>query len=411
MRFRNSLLIGLFCAFLCGPMLMLANANLGVLPVPPWLDNEDAAYLSGGVVTTQIGENLSLEGFASGALQQDIEDEVGNYVPAKATALLTNAWLQRTAIEASNGLFRWNCIPTYYGSSLVEDLDGARLLETAQVNTSEERKREKRMAKLLNAFARRHEEVRTFIFLGPDSLNVPGTPTASLMSNPLTYGQIAERLTAGEPAYQWIDGAVPYDEFEDTWYRTDHHWNVYGAYRAYATIAQALGFGDQVAEPTGTIHYDEPLFYGSLTRRGLDKRYEDTMDDLDFAYPDFKVKIDGADVPFASLVHRPLYDNHEWWGNVYTNRYAEYFHTDYGLIEIENPEVKGGPSLLIVGDSYSNSMERFLAFHYAKTYVLDPRHEDGTIDDFLAEHGDIKDVVFVMRATNLFSDVTAGALK
>lgn len=411
MRIRNIALAVVFCALLCGPAAMMVNDKLELIPVPAWLDNEDAAYLSGGVTKTNLAANVNLDGFVSGQLQQDIEDEVGNYVPAKATALLTNARLQRFAIKSSNALFHWDCIPTFYGSALVEDLDAGRLLETAKTATPEAKKLNQDMAQLYDAFAKRHKELRTFIFFGPDSLNVDGTPTAALMSNPLTYGQVADAFQDGQPAYTWIDGNVPYEQFKDTWYKTDHHWNVRGAYNAYDTIAAAMGFGDEVVKPTGEIAYDRPPFYGSLTRRALDRRYQDKIIDYDFDYPAFKVTINGKEKSLESLVHRSLYQDKDWYRNTYANRYSEYFHDDYGLIEIENPEVKRPGALLLVGDSYSNCMERFLAFHYEKTYVLDPRHEDGTIDDFLAEHTDIKDVVFVMRSTNLLSEVTAQALQ
>ena len=61
---------------------------------------------------------------------------------------------------------------------------------------------------------------------------------------------------------------------------------------------------------------------------------------------------------------------------------------------------------MIVGDSYSNAMERFLAAHYATTYVLDPRHLDETADEFLASHQKVTDAVFIMRSSNLTSSAT-----
>lgn len=411
MRARNGLFACVLCLLLCGPALLMTNTALGLVKLPSWLTTEDATYLSGGVTQADVLAELSVDGFMSGGLQEALEDTVGNYVPAKAKALLWNARLQRSAIAASNALFHWDCTPTFYGSDLVAVADDGRLLETAKKATPYQLERNEAMADAYEAFAERHKDLRVFIYFGPDSLNVDGTPTASLISNPLTYNTVAEAFMAGSPSYTWINGNVPYEEFKDTWYKTDHHWNTRGAYKAYEKIADAMGFGSEVVQPTKEIEYKTPTFYGSLSRRSLDPAYKDHIVDYKFDYPDFKVTIDGKEASRESLVHRKLYTKGSVQENKYANRYAEYFHTDYGLIEIENPEVKMPGSLLLVGDSYSNCMERFLAFHFQKTYVLDPRHEEGTLDDFLAEHLDVEDVVFVMRSTNLLSDVTKQALQ
>ena len=52
-------------------------------------------------------------------MQAELETEVGNYIPCKGIAQLTNARLQRTAIALSSDLFRWDAYPTFYGSKYV----------------------------------------------------------------------------------------------------------------------------------------------------------------------------------------------------------------------------------------------------------------------------------------------------
>ncbi|MEC4273302.1 hypothetical protein VJ923_09045 [Adlercreutzia sp. R25] len=158
------------------------------------------------------------------------------------------------------------------------------------------------------------------------------------------------------------------------------------------------------------IAYSDPVFYGSLARRALENGCSDRIYDADIETPDFKVTIDGAEASIESLVHRGMYNDGRWGGNAYANRYAEYFHTDFGLIQIDNPNPVEDKDVLIVGDSYTNCMERFLACEFATTYVLDPRHDSRSIDEFLEEHKGISDVVFIMRSTNFLSDRTREAL-
>ena len=232
------------------------------------------------------------------------------------------------------------------------------------------------------------------------------------MSNPLTYNDIEAIMKEQEGAFQWVSGAVSYDEFLQNWYNTDHHWNVRGAFQAYQRIATALGFGDELLTPVSELAFDKPPFLGSFARRGLNADYSDRIIDYVFdAFPRFSVKINGKKASAQSLAHEKDYQKDTWDDNAYANRYAEYFHTDYASIVLKNKDADASGELLIVGDSYSNCMERFLASHYKKTYILDPRHTSKSLDTILASHKDIKDVVFVMRSTNLLSQDTRDFLE
>ena len=150
---RNVLFPVVMCLLLCGPGLLFVAGRMDA-SLPSWLTAEDATYLSGGIKYPDVVGELSLEGFASGDLQQAIEDEVGNYIPAKGAALLLNAGLQHEAICASNVLFGWDCLPAFYGSSLVvTSTGGGRLLETAEKATPQILENCSSMADLYDQFA------------------------------------------------------------------------------------------------------------------------------------------------------------------------------------------------------------------------------------------------------------------
>lgn len=110
------------------------------------------------------------------------------------------------------------------------------------------------------------------------------------------------------------------------------------------------------------------------------------------------------------MAHRDLYAKHNWNSNQFTNRYSEFFHADQGLIEITTDDAASNRVLLIVGDSYSNSIERLFAAEYRTVYVVDPRHRSEKLDQFLCEHPDVTDVLFLMSDTYLFSEEAAAVL-
>lgn len=405
--FRDALFAGFLCLSLLGPLALWVAEGAIEIPLPSWLASEDAVYLAGGQTRGDIPGAASWEGFASGELQDAVESEVGSFIPAKATALFTTAGMQRGAIEASNALFGWNCYPTFYDSDIVAVPSEARLAEMAQVRTEPWTQEVSRTAEDVAAFAERHPELRVLAYVGPDSQNVAGSPTGELMSDPVTYDGLQALFKEHAGPFEWVSGAVTYDEFLRNWYKTDHHWNIGGAFDGYCRLARALGFGDEMLEPTEELVFARPLFYGTFDRRGLDTTYHDVIVDYGFEdFPSMTVTIDREQASVASLAHSEWYSEGVWGSNQYGSRYAEYFHTDYGLIEIVNEDSESEEELVIVGDSYSNAMERFLAAHYVTTYVLDPRHLDETADEFLAAHQNVSDVVFVMRSSNLTSSAT-----
>ena len=125
------------------------------------------------------------------------------------------------------------------------------------------------------------------------------------------------------------------------------------------------------------------------------------MFDYDFDLPDYDVKLGEEGGSLELLVHRQMYEDGRWDPAPYTSRYAEYFHADKGHVEITNPEAPNHDSVLIVAYSYSNCVERLFASHFEKTYVYDPRASEGTLDEYMAEHPDITEVLFFLSPANI----------
>lgn len=409
-RMRNACFASVLCALLSGPSLLLLADSVDV-DLPSWVTTEDAAYLSGGIEKANVAKVANLEGFKNGNLQKEVEKEVGNSIPCKAVALLTNATLQRCAIAASDALFHWGYYPTYFGSGLLLDANNGRLFDVPERKSEALEERLKTVAGELEDLAERKRDVQIYLYFAPDSQNVLESPTSKLVSEFASYQDMLSVFKSDDGNVTVIDGSVSYGQFEQQWYKTDHHWNIAGAYEAYCRIASAMHLDEAVPREYSTVTYDPPSFYGAYSRRALFDSSNDVIADyIPNGIDNLKVSIDGEASDYQSLAHSDMYERGGWNSNRFTNRYAEYFHTDYGMIEITNDEVTDGGELLIIADSYSNCMERYLALDFSKTYVMDPRHTDVAADDVLDEHPGINKVLVLMRRTNLTSDDTIKAL-
>lgn len=404
MKVRAIIFSVVICLLLASPTLLLFVEKTGA-KVPSWLSSEDATYLSGGIAEANVGASANLHGFVNGEFQNAVSNEVGNHIPCKATALLTNASLQRCAIAASNVLFRYDIYPTYYGSLILLDTKDDRLLEMPEkanpsiidsiVSTSNK----------IDQFELSHPDLTIFVYLVLNSRDAEGVPTADLISNPLTASLITNSLE--NKAYVHIDSKMSFDSFRSLFYKSDHHMNSLGSLELYSRVADALQLEQEALGRFSLEEINYPLFFGSCARRGL---ITDISDKLEYYHVDAETNlISSFSTKAASdskLLHDELYNNSEWNPNLFSNRYAELFHGDPPLIEITNTQNNSSENLLIVSDSYSSNIERFLALHFNTTYIIDTRTYKGTLDDFLKEHNGINKVLFLMNRINFTSDST-----
>ena len=197
-------------------------------------------------------------------------------------------------------------------------------------------------------------------------------PANELVSETLTYEDYLKAFDDSSTFKSVID--LSYEDaraFYDDYYRTDHHWQVMGGIRAYGKIMRAMGKEPvEIADPEVVF---DGAFYGSNARSGLFTKASDDVYDADFNHAGIKVKVNDKDQPIYSVDETYRNKGFEKTSR-FANVYAEYFHPDYAKIEFQNERAPKG-TLVILGDSFTNCIERFFSGTYKKVYVLDPRKE------------------------------------
>lgn len=184
---------------------------------------------------------------------------------------------------------------------------------------------------------------------------------------------------------------------EDIYYRTDHHWTTLGAYYGYAALMEALGRGEEVSEPEAfqcrvPPHADE--FQGTLySQSGVHWLAPDTIE--------FWAEEEGLSVTSwrdGSPQEAELYD----FARLLTkDKYSAFLGGNQPLCVIRNPEGTG--KLLLIRDSYSDSMAPFLAQHFAEVHLLDPRYYRRSAAEYAEENG-IDEIAVVYSVPNFITD-------
>ena len=145
------------------------------------------------------------------------------------------------------------------------------------------------------------------------------------------------------------------------YYRTDHHWTNYGAWLAYQQFASVAGFApfEYDSRPMISVEGFLGTSYSKSHRLG-------TKPDV-ITYYDFEIESLIAD----GVEYSTLYD-FEQFGK--RDKYAGFIHGNNGLtvIQSEYSDSKLG-AILVIKDSFANSLIPLLTEHYNTIYAIDPR--------------------------------------
>ena len=75
------------------------------------------------------------------------------------------------------------------------------------------------------------------------------------------------------------------------------------------------------------------------------------------------------------------------------------------MIEITNETASTDRELVIVKDSYANSMVPFLTRHFKKIYVFDTRYYKWGPSGFVREHPGVTDILILYNMNTLDTDL------
>ncbi len=221
-----------------------------------------------------------------------------------------------------------------------------------------------------------------------------GAPNAS-------QTDILSQAQAAVPGATWADLYTPLWEHrdEDIFYRTDHHWTSLGAYYGYTGLAEALGF-----TPVSLDSYTETVrsteFYGTVfSSSGVRWVKPDTISTY---VPDTGITVtehsyDNKGNPIE--IPRSLYV--ESFLSV-KDKYSMFLGGNQSLGVVKTPNTDK-PKLLIIRDSYTDSVVPFLTPHYSEIHLIDLRYYKLSIQDYIEQNG-IDQALVLYSVPNFVTD-------
>lgn len=200
---------------------------------------------------------------------------------------------------------------------------------------------------------------------------------------------VHEQLTKLGVANSKLKDAMPEAVEVSTYFKTDHHWNMQGAYAGYEALITTLSEKMAVAM--------KPVAYNPANTQCLPNDFAGSWNKILY----MMVKNDDR-VCYNSLPNMAnnfiIYDGDEQsriadFSEVYARlvnlpantqgNYATAYSADYPELTYVNKAKNNGKHIVIIKDSYFNPIQFHVASHFAKTTILDLRYLEKDVPQYI----------------------------
>ena len=201
------------------------------------------------------------------------------------------------------------------------------------------------------------------------------------------------------------------DSGANMFYRTDHHWTMQGAYRGYLALAPYLELPVNEGILSGMREVSDS-FYGTSWSKVVD--YGVTPDRIEiYESPNWKNNVtvtykdtgESCDLPY----------NMDYLDK--KDKYSIFLNNQHPLVTIRNRNAdlqrtdgKEHSAIVVIKDSYANSLVPMLIDSYETIWVFDPRYYRGSITEWINEHPEVKDVLVIYNLSTMDNDRGLGAI-
>ena len=326
---------------------------------------------------------LTLSGIESGRFMEQYESYQSDQIAGR------DLWVQlKTRVDLLMGKRESNGV--YKGKSKY-------LMEDIKIPNQEQM--EHNLASMCS-FQEAYPDIPMYMMLVPNAANVLSDKLPSFAVTRDQDKDFAEIQKALKGHLTWVDvsSAMKDHKSENIYYHTDHHWTSLGAKYGYEALAEALQL-DTSKEVELKPYAVSDSFNGTLSATsGYETGYEEPM----YVYLP-KEEGTGPEVVVSYVEEQEkkatLYDTSKLKEK---DKYAMFLGGNSGLIDIRTT-ADSTDRLLIVKDSYANSLVPFLTPYYREIFMVDPRYYYGDIHEIM-ENNKITSVLFLYNGNTFVED-------
>lgn len=333
-------------------------------------------------------ENRPLQTFPSLNMEHVLSGQYGKDL---------NTWFSDQFIFRDQNIHVKYLIQKFTG---VKEIQGVYLTKRGLIEkTSEVNKKQlDRNLKAINSFKENNPDLKVGFMLAPNAVNIEKDSlpkSADCLDQNKQMDDIYNRI---DDSIKKIDLRSTLEKHKDEYlyYKTDHHWTSLASYYSYQKLASSFKL-DKTNKNDYKIYPVADSFEGTLANKTGSMNIKD---EIDIYVPktktDYVVTDESTNKKSRTIYHSDALETKDQYA-VFMGGNKSLFH-----INIDNDSNK---HLLLIKDSYANSLIPFLIPEYASITVIDPRYY---FDDYtrLIQNDLITDVLFMYNSNTFVQDTS-----
>ncbi len=252
----------------------------------------------------------------------------------------------------------------------------------------------------MKQFQKQYKDIPMYMMLVPNAANIESDKLPGYAVTADQDQQFQQIQSTLENAFTWVDAGsiLKKHKSEELYYHTDHHWTTLGAYYGYQALAETMKL-DTSKAPKMKSYAVTNSFNGTLSSTsGYETGYEEPI----YIYAPENLK-NSTQVVVNNVNEKKktatLYDPSKLKEK---DKYALFLGGNYPILDIKTT-ADSTDRLLLVKDSYANSLIPFLTSYYREIIVVDPRYYYDDISDVMEKH-DITSVLFLYNGNTFVKD-------
>lgn len=195
-----------------------------------------------------------------------------------------------------------------------------------------------------------------------------------------------------------VDMLSTFENAPHLYYKTDHHWTSAGAYAGYRAYMTAIGREYRPAEDF-TVETIEDFRGSTYSRSALWLTPGETLE-LWTGSEDLTVTNGESQEVHEGVFYRERLEE--------ADMYTVFLDGNHSIVRIQNPEKEG--KLLVIRDSYSNSLGCFIAESYGEVVLVDLRYYVNSVSELVASEG-FDDILVLYSIGNFLTDTNIPRLR
>lgn len=249
----------------------------------------------------------------------------------------------------------------------------------------------------INKFSIKNKNLNTYLAIIPNSVSILENklPHYAPVKNQKSYiNEFAKKLNKNIKYINTFDTLKKVSD-KYIYYKTDKHWTSLGAYTTFLKLQEDMLLNSDTYYDVKKISNN---FAGNLcSQSGFTSN---DSDDINIYLPS-NTNIDFVVNYYNKVKKSTLYDTSKLDSQ---DKYSVFLNGDHPIVEI-NTTTNTPRQLLLIKDSYANSMVPYLLESYSKITIIDPKYYSNNLYDLINDNK-FTDVLFLYNANTFFKDTS-----